>query len=315
MNYPILSICIPTYNRATYLDETINSIVTQKRFFETDDVEIVISDNCSQDETENIVKKYINIFGDKIRYYRNPVNIKDSNFEKVLRYGNGLFLKLNNDTLNHKENTLDVMIDAINKNIKSKTIIFFSNGTSGKHLSTFRCNDLNSFVKVVSFWSTWIACFGIWKEDLKAIKDFSRYSDLQLVQTDVLLRLISSGRAVYVDNSIIFKTKNPKHKGGYNFYKVFVLNYLSLLEEYTKSNQISRTTYFNEKTKLLLYHILPTSLSILKDKTKYSFNLKGAFPIVIKKYFFHPILYLCLIYFFIKVVLIFLRKKLVELKK
>lgn len=50
---PLLSICIPTYNRSTYLRESIESIIHQSEFI-SGDVEIVISDNASTDNTENI---------------------------------------------------------------------------------------------------------------------------------------------------------------------------------------------------------------------------------------------------------------------
>lgn len=57
-----LSICIPTYNRSKYLPELIESIMSQS---EGSDVEIVISDNASTDNTEEVLnpflRKYKNI--------------------------------------------------------------------------------------------------------------------------------------------------------------------------------------------------------------------------------------------------------------
>lgn len=43
---PLLSICIPTYNRAEYLEKSLESIIRQSEFH-SDDVDVVISDNCS----------------------------------------------------------------------------------------------------------------------------------------------------------------------------------------------------------------------------------------------------------------------------
>lgn len=300
MNNPLLSICIPTYNRAPFLDETIKSIVTQKRFYNTNDVEIVISDNSSTDNTKEIAEKYRIKYGNKIRYYCNSENIKDANFEKALSLGKGLFLKLNNDTLNHVENSLDLIIDSIQINIQTKDILFFANGTTQGNKETLLYKDLNSFVKNVSFWSTWIACFGIWRDDFNSLHDFSRNAKLQLVQTDVLFRLISAKKKVYVNNMKIFMVKTPRNKGGYNFFEVFVTNYLGILREYVCSKQIYRLTYFNEKTKLLLYHIIPTSLSVLKTSDKYSFSFERSLPILLNKYRYHPIFYFGLLYFLIR---------------
>lgn len=51
---PLLSICIPTYNRASYLEGAILNIITDNAF--GDEVEIIISDNASTDNTEEIAK-------------------------------------------------------------------------------------------------------------------------------------------------------------------------------------------------------------------------------------------------------------------
>lgn len=62
------SILIPTYNRASLLKQTIESILRQS--FE--DYETVICDDCSTDNTEEVVKN----FNDKrINYYRNKDNL------------------------------------------------------------------------------------------------------------------------------------------------------------------------------------------------------------------------------------------------
>ena len=72
---PLLSICIPTYNREKYLKRLLDSIVSQKEFTDSDDVEIVIDDGPSKDNTEVLVQEYKAKFWKKIRYFRNPVAI------------------------------------------------------------------------------------------------------------------------------------------------------------------------------------------------------------------------------------------------
>lgn len=52
-----LSICIPTYNRGKYLQETVQSIIKQIDDACRDKVEIVISDNCSEDDSFEIISK------------------------------------------------------------------------------------------------------------------------------------------------------------------------------------------------------------------------------------------------------------------
>ncbi|HEY0665073.1 MAG TPA: glycosyltransferase [Gallionella sp.] len=64
-----ISVVIPTYNRAAYLDQAITSVLSQTNA----DFEVVISDNCSQDETVAVVSRYL--ADPRVRYYRNEQNI------------------------------------------------------------------------------------------------------------------------------------------------------------------------------------------------------------------------------------------------
>jgi len=80
-----LSICIPTYNRAAFLGEALDSVIRQS----TDEVEIVVSDNASTDNTEALVREYQARFA-RIRYHKNPENLgSDRNFLKVVELGEG----------------------------------------------------------------------------------------------------------------------------------------------------------------------------------------------------------------------------------
>lgn len=82
---PKLSVCIPTYNRAKYLDDTIASIINQA----TEEIEIVISDNASSDNTAEIVAEYKATFP-SITYYRHSENVgADRNYLKVVELAEG----------------------------------------------------------------------------------------------------------------------------------------------------------------------------------------------------------------------------------
>lgn len=65
---PFISICIPTYNRANYLKEAIQSALNQNY----DNYEILIVDDGSTDNTEEFVKS---IKSDKIRYVKSDKNL------------------------------------------------------------------------------------------------------------------------------------------------------------------------------------------------------------------------------------------------
>ena len=93
---PLLSICIPTYNRRQYLQECLDSIITQDEF-NIQEIEIVISDNASTDDTTILVQEYTGKYPNII-YHRNTENIgADRNVIKVLWYWSGRFLWLLSD--------------------------------------------------------------------------------------------------------------------------------------------------------------------------------------------------------------------------
>jgi len=65
---PKVTIAIPTYNRSNFIAESITSAINQT----FTDIEILIIDNNSSDNTKNVVKS----FNDKrIRYIKNDINI------------------------------------------------------------------------------------------------------------------------------------------------------------------------------------------------------------------------------------------------
>ncbi len=70
MSYlPLVSIVITNYNRVTTIGKAIESALQQ----DYPNLEIIISDNCSSDNSHNIITKYIN--DSRVKYFRNESNI------------------------------------------------------------------------------------------------------------------------------------------------------------------------------------------------------------------------------------------------
>lgn len=81
----VLSICIPTYNRGKALVKNLNHLIS----FKSDEIEFVVSDNCSQDDTEGRIKK---IKDPRIKYFRNKTNLGfDKNLLKCCERSNGTY--------------------------------------------------------------------------------------------------------------------------------------------------------------------------------------------------------------------------------
>lgn len=76
---PKISVVIPTYNRAAFLNAAITSVLAQCGA----DFEIIISDNCSEDDTKAVVDKYL--ADGRVQYFKNEQNIgMVSNWRKAV---------------------------------------------------------------------------------------------------------------------------------------------------------------------------------------------------------------------------------------
>jgi glycosyltransferase involved in cell wall biosynthesis len=258
MNF-LLSICIPTRDRAGYLEKSLQSIVQQEFFTATGLVEIVISDNCSSDNTFEVCSEFINKYPENIKYFRNDENLNDLNFELALSRGSGSFLKIMNDNVVWATGSLEYIANLIKISENVNPLIFFLNNVKVMKEPLYIYNNVNDFMDVISHHVTWLGGFGIWKSQFDEVTDFSRKEKLALVQMDVLLRLIDSGISCVVDNLKIFYPDQTLRKGNYNVAKVFGNHYLEILNEYKE--KISPILLKRLKEDVFLDHIVPCYFS------------------------------------------------------
>jgi len=116
MKNPAISICIPTYNRASLLEVGLKSIISQ---FKTPSiyqrVEIIISDDNSPDNTAEMIKNYAKKYKN-ISYYKNKKNIKsDANIIKSATYAKGNYIWFFGDDDIHNPWSLKTLLAVIDK--------------------------------------------------------------------------------------------------------------------------------------------------------------------------------------------------------
>jgi len=94
MPQELLSISIPTYNRQRLLGLMLNTLAGQiKSANALDDVVIYISENCSPDNTRQVVEEFQKTSGIRVVYSRNEKNLGISiNLLKVMEMGKGKFV-------------------------------------------------------------------------------------------------------------------------------------------------------------------------------------------------------------------------------
>lgn len=87
---PLLSICFTTYNRAAWLAVSLRRALEQTAPY-GDQVEVVVCDNASPDDTPAVVARHID--APQLRAYRNPVNVGMlGNLGVTARHARGRFI-------------------------------------------------------------------------------------------------------------------------------------------------------------------------------------------------------------------------------
>jgi glycosyltransferase involved in cell wall biosynthesis len=157
MKDKLVSVCIPTYNSALFLKETLDSIISQSYNY----IEIIIGDNASNDCTIDIIKEFVEK-DIRISYYVNQTNIGySSNCNKLISLAKGDYIAIYHsddiyDTdiikkeVEYLNNNIDVLgvftsFEKINDN--GKIIANTKYPINSKH-NTIKVN-LNEYLKIV----------------------------------------------------------------------------------------------------------------------------------------------------------------------
>ena len=260
----LLSICIPTYNRCVFLRKTLASIVAQNAW-KSGEVEIVVSDNKSTDETPQVIAEFAGLFPERIRSFRHGEQLHPhDNFEFALRLGQGRFRKLNNDTLVWREQMLGEYLQLIENNLDADVILTPNCRLAGAYgKKSFICRNLNDILDNCSYFITWIGGIAFRDEPFLALKEPSRNKENALTQTDMVLRLAAEGKKVLVDGRIFFESLPVPNKTMVSLLRVFSCNFLEMIGDYVPE-KIDRKCFSRCKKSLLYEYLIPTYFDFFK---------------------------------------------------
>lgn len=298
MTIPLISICIPTYNRADVLNESLKRIVSNIDF--DDSVELVISDNCSTDNTQEVVERYTKLYSN-VKYFRNEINIYDKNFWLALSRGTGEYKKLQNDNLAFKNGALARMKKDVFDNLKNNRPLFFTGNTiyTKKKNEIINCNSLNEYVEALSTFVTYISNFGAYSKDLCLVDNYFLYQELKLSQVDWSYQITKKRNGCVICDYEIYEIV-PVQIGirkGYNWFSIHLDNYYKIMTPYIANGDISLKTYKSDRINLLNY-FRPELIKIFfynYDKN-WKFDTKGTLKTFWKYYKDIPLFYTYLLF-------------------
>lgn len=121
----LISVIIPSYNRANTVGETIESIVAQEGLGTEYDVEIVIGDDCSTDNAREILEQYRQKYPNLIRLFLREENVGlGANWAMCVKDCRGKYIcNCDNDDYWHNPQKLLIQLDYMESHPDSNVLL------------------------------------------------------------------------------------------------------------------------------------------------------------------------------------------------
>ncbi|MEZ7891950.1 MAG: glycosyltransferase family 2 protein [Candidatus Wallbacteria bacterium] len=137
-NYPKVSIIIPTYNQAAYIEKAVKSALSQTY----KNIEVIVADDCSKDSTYESVKCFT--ADPRFKYFRNEKNLgRVGNYHNALyNYASGDWaLNLDGDDYLCDNTYIEYAMNILSAN-KDKNIVFFQ----GRHIELSASENPDEYI-------------------------------------------------------------------------------------------------------------------------------------------------------------------------
>jgi len=150
----ILTIGVPTYNGAETIGQTIESVLSQVGPDKAGLVEVIVSDNASDDKTESTVLGLMSRYPGRVVYHKNETNIGfDANVDTIVHMAKGRFVWPLADDDYLKDGAIDEVLEAIHEH--PDVALIFANFEGGSASLTLEegelCPDGNAFFSRINF--------------------------------------------------------------------------------------------------------------------------------------------------------------------
>jgi len=200
MNNPLLSICIPTFNRGDLLRNNMLELIEQAKPL---NIPIYISDNCSTDNTSETVEylkeQYFNII-----YHKQMTNIYEMNFATILRSSDSEYAWLLGDKNRISDGYLKNILNIIKDEEFDLIVVNSAPPKRVKNLPSKIYSNPIELLEDLGWHMSWICSLIISKALINKI-DFERFSNTNFLHTaGVFDALISFNcKVLWLDEPII----------------------------------------------------------------------------------------------------------------
>ena len=293
---PLISIIIPTYNRAHLIGETLDSILTQTYTH----WECIAIDDGSTDTTENALKEYV-VKDPRFQYYKRPKNRPKSantcrNYGLELAKGNYIIFFDSDDLMTPKH--IEIKLEAIQKNNYDYAIAQtrFFNYDAGNALLEKQYHYQTKDITVHNYichkisWLTYdtliqsdLAKSISFNETLKAGQEYNYFCKLILKSTNALLieDIVTLRR--YHDASIRGRLRKNKIQQYQSYFNTYWQTYLDI-----------QRVASDDSKRFLMYRCYRMFLKMPKKERPNTNDLKNA---LLKEFGLKAVYYILHLYF------------------
>lgn len=240
----LLTLCIPTYNRGIHLNEQLRRLSSMPPEM-WKDLTVFVSDNCSNDNTEEIVRSYISKPIIDIVYSKNECNLgMDGNFVKCFTSAKSKYVWLLGDDDYIKIDKLVLIVKLLKENNCGVCHL----GIHRKEIEEYTIyRDVDNYLREIAIWISFISSNIVNTKYVPKI-DFEKYYGTFFTLIPLYLTaMIGENQNIMINTRIFEDSKDYSRNGGYSIVEVFVKNYLSIFDEFVKKGQLSHALYEYEK--------------------------------------------------------------------
>jgi len=289
---PILTICIPTYNRLIYIKELLDKLLPQLN----EKVEVLVSDNCSNDGTWEYLISIANI-----KKHRHTENIgADRNVVSVVQIATTKYIWLLCDDDLPSNNLVNNILEVI-ENYDNPPLIYLKaygmarNGEGYNpsiQVDTWRVCSFDEFLQEVGIWFTFGSSI-IARKDCIDFDFVKKWIDKSL--TPAAMALISA----YYEQKIVISHESVLaarggNSGGYDAITVFTKNVNLLLNEFPEAISQKTIEKIRKDSLLIIAYILSEksytlSFSSFINLVKFGWRYKGFYTVIVATFLFKKI--------------------------
>lgn len=246
-----------------------------------DDVQLYISDNCSNENIEEICSFYFRR-GLNLEYHRNTTNLgMDGNFVNCFRNSKGKYtLILGSDDTPVPGFTGNLLNAIDGKDIG--LLHLEQSGTSKNKLSMFY--NINDFLIAINLGITYISENIVNTRFVNDV-DLDIYKGTFFTQVPVYLEAATHSKMNMICVGSFYQGEDDsRNNGGYNYFEVFVVNLLNIYREYVARNLITLDAYYIVKKLIFKNQIAQYVVQLLILRKKRRFKTDNGWKILYRYY-------------------------------